>query len=40
MDELVAIADRLVVMFEGEVRGVVEPREDMKREDILRVALQ
>ena len=40
MDELVAISDRMVVMFEGEVKGIMKPTADMKREDVLRVALQ
>ena len=40
LDELAAIADRMVVMFEGVVKGEIIPDENLKREDILKVAFQ
>ena len=40
LDELAAIADRMVVMFEGVVKGELIPDGNLKREDILKVAFQ
>ena len=40
LDELAAIADRMVVMFEGVVKGEIVPDANLKREDILKVAFQ
>ena len=40
LDELAAIADRMVVMFEGAVKGELIPDGNLKREDILKVAFQ
>lgn len=40
IDEILAVADRIMVMFEGAVKGTVVPDENMKREDILKIALQ
>jgi len=39
IDEILAVADRVMVMFEGDVKGTVVPDGSMKREDILRIAL-
>lgn len=40
IDEILAVADRIMVMFEGAVKGTVVPDDNMKREDILKIALQ
>ena len=40
LDELIAIADRIVIMFEGVVKGEIVPDQDLKREEILKVAFQ
>ena len=40
LDELAAIADRMVVMCEGVVKGEIVPDANLKREDILKVAFQ
>lgn len=39
MDELLTVADRIMIMNEGKVKGVVTPDKDMIREDLLKVAL-
>ena len=39
MDELLTIADRIMIMNAGKLKGVLVPDEDMAREDLLKVAL-
>lgn len=39
MDELLTIADRIMIMNAGRLKGVLTPDEDMAREDLLKVAL-
>lgn len=39
MDELLTIADRIMVMNAGRVKGILTPDKDMAREDLLKVAL-
>lgn len=39
MDELLTIADRIMIMNAGKLKGIVSPDEDMAREDLLKVAL-
>ena len=39
MDELLTIADRIMIMNAGRLKGVLTPDEDMVREDLLKVAL-
>ena len=39
MDELLTIADRIMIMNAGSLKGVLMPDEDMAREDLLKVAL-
>ena len=39
IEELLTLADRIMIMNGGKVKGVVVPNEDMEREDILKVAL-
>lgn len=40
IEELLTIADRMMVMYNGEVKGLVTPDESMAREDILSIALR
>ncbi len=40
IEELLTVADRMMVMFEGKVKGIITPDESFKREDILKIALQ
>ena len=40
VDELITIADRIMVMFNGEQKGIVKPDEHLTRQDILKIALQ
>ena len=39
IDEILAVADRVMVMFEGDVKGIIFPDINTKREDILKIAL-
>ncbi|RGV75516.1 sugar ABC transporter ATP-binding protein [Enterocloster bolteae] len=39
IEELLTLADRIMIMNGGKVKGFVVPNEDMEREDILKVAL-
>ena len=39
IEELLTLADRIMIMNGGRVKGFVVPNEDMEREDILKVAL-
>ena len=40
IEELLIIADRMMVMFNGEVKGIITPDENFAREDVLKIALQ
>jgi ABC-type sugar transport system ATPase subunit len=40
IDELITVSDRIMIMFNGEVKGIVTPSSDVGREEILRIALQ
>jgi ABC-type sugar transport system ATPase subunit len=40
IEEILTIADRIMVMHEGQVKGFVENPHDYEREDILKIALQ
>ena len=40
MEELLTVSDRIVVMFNGEIKGSMIPNENSTREDILKIALQ
>ncbi len=40
IEELLIIADRMMVMFNGKVKGIITPDENFAREDILKIALQ
>ena len=39
IDEILAVADRVMVMFEGHVKGFTTPDEHMTRADILKMSL-
>lgn len=40
MEELISLADRIMIMHGGKVKGFVVPDEDLAREDLLKIALQ
>lgn len=40
IEELLTVADRMMVMFNGKVKGIITPDENLAREDVLKVALQ
>ncbi|MDR1510956.1 MAG: sugar ABC transporter ATP-binding protein [Synergistaceae bacterium] len=40
LEEVITLADRIMVMHEGSVKGFIEETETIKEEDILRIALQ
>lgn len=40
LDEILAIADRIMVMFEGEVKGIVSGKENLTSEELLKIALK
>ncbi|MEA4853418.1 MAG: sugar ABC transporter ATP-binding protein [Christensenella sp.] len=40
IEELLTISDRMMVMFNGKVKGIITPDETVEREDILKIALQ
>lgn len=39
IEELLTVADRMMVMFNGEIKGLLTPDEHMAREDVLKIAL-
>lgn len=40
LDEILAIADRIMVMFEGKIKGIVSGSENLTSEELLKIALQ
>ncbi len=40
IEELLTVADRMMVMFNGRLKGIITPDETYEREDILKIALQ
>lgn len=40
IEELLTVSDRMMVMFNGKVKGIIKPDESFAREDILKIALQ
>lgn len=40
IEELLTVADRMMIMFEGKVKGIITPDEKLEREDVLKIALQ
>lgn len=40
IDELITVSDRIMVMFNGEVKGIVTPEQGIGREEVLKIALQ
>ena len=40
IEELLTVSDRIVVMFNGEIKGEMIPDENSTREDVLKIALQ
>ena len=40
IEELLTVADRMMIMFNGRVKGIITPDESYEREDILKIALQ
>lgn len=40
IEELLTISDRMMVMFNGKVKGIITPDENLVREDVLKIALQ
>ena len=40
VEELLMLSDRIMVMHNGEVKGIIVPDNDLTREDVLKVALQ
>ncbi len=40
IEELLAVSDRIMVMFQGKIKGYMIPDENSTREDVLKIALQ
>ncbi|MEA5004505.1 MAG: sugar ABC transporter ATP-binding protein [Christensenella sp.] len=40
IEELLTISDRMMIMFNGKVKGIITPDDTVEREDILKIALQ
>jgi ABC-type sugar transport system ATPase subunit len=40
IEELLTVSDRMMVMFNGKVKGIITPDENFAREDVLKIALQ
>jgi len=40
IEELLTVSDRMMVMFNGKVKGIITPDENLVREDVLKIALQ
>lgn len=40
IEELLTISDRMMIMFNGTVKGIITPDDTVEREDILKIALQ
>lgn len=40
IEELLTVSDRIIVMFNGEIKGTMIPDENSTREDVLKIALQ
>ncbi len=40
IEELLTVADRMMIMFGGKVKGIITPDENLVREDVLKIALQ
>ena len=40
VEELITVADRIMVMHNGRVKGFITPDEELAREDVLKIALQ
>ncbi len=40
IEELLTVADRMMIMFNGKVKGIITPDESLVREDVLKIALQ
>lgn len=40
IEELLTVADRMMIMFGGRVKGIITPDESLVREDVLKIALQ
>ncbi len=40
IEELLTISDRMMIMFNGKIKGVITPDDTVEREDILKIALQ
>lgn len=40
IEELLTVSDRIIVMFNGEIKGSMIPDENSTREDVLKIALQ